>query len=462
MIRLFHVHFPTRTLLLAVSEAFLIPLALLAASWARWGGASELWLRQEHGFLKITIVSIVCMLCMYYYDLYDSLVLKSLRESLTRLVQVLGTVCIVLALLYFAYPELRIGAGTFLTGMGLAGLFLGVWRDLFLALNRSSRLTERAAILGDGTLAVAVAEEIEKRPELGLHLLGWVGQPVDPGNRSSRIPHVKDVRELPALVERERITHVFVAMNDRRGKLPVAELLQVKKQGVRFMDGADFYEIMTGKVLLDSLRPSQLLFSTFRVSPLMRLYKRTFSVLFSIFGLLLSSPLMGLIALAIWLDSGGPIVFRQRRVGQGGGLFTLYKFRSMRRPPNTEEGYKPLQENDTRFTRVGRWLRRTRLDELPQLYNILRGDMYFVGPRPFAREEELELAEQIPFYRQRWIVKPGATGWAQVHRGYCASLNDNSEKLAYDLFYIKNMSFGLDLLILLQTTKILLLGRGAR
>jgi len=166
--------------------------------------------------------------------------------------------------------------------------------------------------------------------------------------------------------------------------------------------------------------------------------------------------------LAVRLDSVGPAIFRQRRVGQDGKLFTLYKFRTMVVGSDRNDNPRPAETADRRFTRVGRWLRRTRMDELPQIGNILRGDMHLVGPRPFVLNQEQECLEKIPYYRQRWVVKPGATGWAQVNRGYCATIKDNEEKLAYDLFYIKNASIGLDLLILFKTMKILLLGRGSR
>ncbi|MGH8323240.1 MAG: sugar transferase, partial [Steroidobacteraceae bacterium] len=169
---------------------------------------------------------------------------------------------------------------------------------------------------------------------------------------------------------------------------------------------------------------------------------------------------MVLIAIAVRLDSPGPVLFHQKRAGRQGKVFELYKFRSMHE--NSDAGTKPAEEEDKRFTRAGRWLRRTRLDELPQLYNILAGDMDFIGPRPFSSEMEADLTNRIPYYTQRWNIKPGATGWAQVQRGYCSSLQDNIEKLSYDLFYIKNVSIGLDCLILFQTVKILLLGRGAR
>ena len=238
-------------------------------------------------------------------------------------------------------------------------------------------------------------------------------------------------------------------------------LLELKKRGVMIQDGSELYQVITGKISLDSLRPSMLLFSPgFQVSRLFLLYKRAFSLVFSAFvGLLLSLPFMLLVAIAIRLDSKGPVIFRQRRMGKDGKIFTLYKFRSMY---EGVDGDRPATEDDERCTRVGRWLRATRIDELPQLWNIFRGDMHLVGPRPFVPEQEARLAKQIPFYSLRWSVRPGATGWAQVNRGYCSTVAENAEKLAYDLFYIKNVSVGLDLLVIFKTFKTLLLSRGAR
>jgi len=252
-------------------------------------------------------------------------------------------------------------------------------------------------------------------------------------------------------------------MGERRGLLPVDLLLRLKTRGILVQDGSEAYESLTGKVPVDALRTSWLLFSpNFPASRPMLVYKRLTSIILSSLGLLITLPLMALIAVALRLDSKGPIIFRQKRVGQDGTVFDLYKFRSMYESPDPIAQSAPARENDGRFTRVGRWLRRTRLDELPQLYNILRGDMYFIGPRPFAQVQEEDLAEKIPYYRQRWAVKPGATGWAQINYGYCETVEDNTEKLAYDLFYIRNMSIGLDLLIAFRTVKVLLLGRGSR
>lgn len=462
MIRLFHVYFPSRTLLLASSEAALITLALILASLVWSGSDAELTLVYEHGVFKILIVGAVCMLCMYYYDLYDSLVIGSLREALTRLIQVLGTACLVLALLYYAYPPVQLRRGLFVLGIVLAGGFLAAWRRLFLVFSRSMNLTQRTILLGAGPLARSLATEIEKRPELGVTLLGYVDR--NPSSADTNgVPCLGTIEELRSLVEHERVDRVILTMADRRGNLPVQELLQLKTRGVAIEDGAAVYEAITGKVPIDSLRPSWLLLSKgFCVSQAMHLYKRAGSIVGSALALTVALPLMALIALAIRLESPGPVIFRQKRVGKDRKAFTLYKFRSMWHEADGNGRPKPAAEHDARITRVGRWLRRTRLDELPQLYNILRGDMCFIGPRPFTPDTEEECDRQIPFYSQRWAVKPGATGWAQVQRGYCASLEDNIDKLSCDLFYIKNLSIGLDCLILFQTIKILLLGRGAR
>jgi lipopolysaccharide/colanic/teichoic acid biosynthesis glycosyltransferase len=245
--------------------------------------------------------------------------------------------------------------------------------------------------------------------------------------------------------------------------LPGEAVLQLKNQGVTIQDGAELYEAITGKVPIDCVGSSGLLScSGPRASLPWLIYQTIAPPVFSSICLVLSLPVMALIAVAIRLDSRGPAIFRQQRVGQHGKVFTLYKFRTMVDGADPVDRYRPAQITDPRCTRVGRLLRRSRLDELPQLFNICRGEMRFVGPRPFVPNQEQECLEGIRNYCQRWAVKPGATGWAQVNRGYCVSMRDNQEKLAYDLFYIKNASFGLDLLILLKTIKLLLLRRGGR
>ena len=462
MIRIFNAYFPARTILLGASEALLICLAFLAATVVRHGGDANLVLSYEHGLPKITLTAGVLFLCMYYLDLYDTQVLTDRLQVLTRLLQVIGTGSMVLALINYAYPEVGLGRAVFVIGLLLVAVFLFFWRQMFFWLLKSSHLSEPVVILGEGAFAKLLCHEVQARPELGLKLVGYIGLSRNPlplnGLRCIGGPDV-----LAEQVTRNRLSRIIVAMGDRRGKLPAEDLLALKSKGVVIQEGSDFYEAITGKIPLDSLRLSWLLFSPgFRVSRYMLLYKRVFSIVFASLGLLLSLPLMLLIYVAVRLDSPGPAIYRQPRVGKDGKLFTLYKFRSMRDNADQDSNHKPAAKKDDRVTRVGYWLRRARLDELPQLYNILLDDMCFVGPRPFVPDQEQRLAENLPFYHHRWAVKPGATGWAQVNRGYCATLEDNADKLAYDLFYIKNMSVGLDMLILFRTIKILLLGRGGR
>ncbi|MGH9865135.1 MAG: sugar transferase [Candidatus Acidiferrales bacterium] len=462
MIRFLNAYFPTRTLFLGISEAFLVAFAFVAATVARLGTSdASVMLNYEQGFLKILVVASVFTTCMYYFDLYDSLVLSNRREVLTRLVQVLGTVCILLALLYYAFPKLQLGRGIFLIGFLLVALFVFLWRRLFLLVNTMPRFAERALILGDGPLAKPLIEEIESRSELGVRIVGQLRHLENGGE--APLSEVEQFDQLSRQIEAYRASRVIIAMGERRGRLPVEALLRLKSRGVRIQDGAEVFEAITGKVPIESLRLSWLLFSTgFHVSKPLLIYKRLFSFLISSVCFAITAPIMALVAIGIRLDSPGPAIFRQERIGEGGKPFTLFKFRTMIDGADRDDNHRPAEKADDRFTRVGKLLRRTRLDELPQLINILRGDMYFVGPRPFVPNQEQECLEKIPYYRQRWAVKPGATGWAQINRGYCATIEDNTEKLAYDLFYIKNISLGLDLLIMFQTIKILLLSRGSR
>lgn len=461
MIRLFNAYFPTRTVVLGISEALLVAAAFVLTSFL-WLGALEAHfiLVYENGFLKIVLVAAVLIFCMYYFDLYDSIILSNRREIATRMVQVLGTSCIVLALLYHLYPQVGLNPAVFGTGLILVAILLLGWRRLFLLLNRTSRMSERAVVMGSGALAMALAGEIRNRPELGINLLGYVSRDVNP---ATTLEHVASTTDIGEKVKELGIERIIVTMADRRGQLPVENLLKLKTQGVQIQDGSDVFESVTGRVALESLRASWLLFSPgFQASRFMLVYKRLFDLLWATVAFVLAAPIMLLTAIAIRLDSPGPAIFRQRRIGKDGKIFTVYKFRSMFQDAGKVQVHAPAEEDDPRVTRAGRWLRKLRLDELPQLFNIVNGDMSFIGPRPFVPDQEEQYSKEIPFYTQRWAVKPGASGWAQVHRGYCATLEDNVEKLSYDLFYIKNMSIGLDLLILFQTIKILLLGRGGR
>jgi sugar transferase (PEP-CTERM system associated) len=269
--------------------------------------------------------------------------------------------------------------------------------------------------------------------------------------------------QLVDLVERERIDQIIVALSERRGKLPHEALLTCKLRGVEVIDGTTFYEQMSGKILLENLRPSWIIFSSgFTVSSLTRRLKRLSDLFLSITGLLLAAPLMAGIAILIRCDSWGPAFFMQERVGENKKAFMLFKFRSMFVDAEDTSGPVFAQADDARVTRLGRLLRATRLDELPQLFNVLKGDMSFVGPRPERPFFVEQFEKEIPFYAQRLCVKPGLTGWAQVNYPYGATRADAEEKLRLDLYYIKHMSLSLDLLIVLKTVKIAILGQGAR
>jgi len=474
MIRLFNAYFPTRTLLLTLSEAILVTSGFLLAVLLSAGTAADanIYLFYENGAGRIGLVVLVFLVLMYYFDLYNSAILTNRREVITRLVGVLGCTFVALAVLYYTFPEASLAGTVLWSGVVVIAIAVPLWRSCFFVLNRSARFAESTAIYGDGPLAAPLMDAILRRPELGMRIAGYVGS--EP--QIAGIPTV-DPNELTEFVKREGVRRIVVTMGDRRGRLPVGELLKLKASGVQIQDGPEYYETVTGKIPLESLRLGWLLFSPgFHVRTPLRLYKRVFSLVFGSLGVIVSSPLMALAALAIRLDSKGPIIFRQKRVGEFGVPFTVYKFRTMydnaaaqsaapkdRNDPVTNNHIgTPAQDDDPRITRVGSWLRRTRIDELPQLFNIVKGDISFVGPRPVPPHEEEECAAIIPFYKERWLIKPGATGWAQINRGYNATIEDHKDKLAYDLFYIKNVSIGLDIYILFATIKILLLGRGGR
>ena len=459
MIRLFNAYFPTRTLLLTVSEAILVTMGFVLAVvlWAGTTADANIYLRYENGIGRIGIIVAVFLILMYYFDLYNSIVITNRREVVTRLVGVLGCTFVALAVLYYKFPEMSLGGSALWIGILFVSVAVPAWRSCFFALNRSDRFAERAIIFGDGPLAEPLIDEIGRRSELGMRVAGFVGQAV----QAASIRTVSD-EDLEEVVRQQGVHRIIITMSDRRGKLPVEKLLRLKASGVQIQDGPEYYESVTGKIPLESLRLSWLLFSPgFHVRTGLRVYKRLFSVFLGGLAIILTAPLMLLVVIAIRLDSKGPAIFRQKRVGENGHLFTVFKFRSMY-DGSDKDHLRPAEFEDARITRVGKWLRRTRIDELPQLFNIVKGDMAFVGPRPFVPEQEEECAAKIPFYGERWLVKPGATGWAQINRGYNATLEDNREKLAYDLFYIKNVSVGLDLFILFSTVKILLLGRGGR
>ncbi len=459
-----------RTLFLWISEACLISCAFLAATVARLGtGPAAIMLSDRHGSLKIFVVSASIVTCMYYFDLYDSSILGNHREVLVRLIQVLGTVYSVSVFLYYVYPPLELGRGIFVIGLLFVAMILFFWRRLFFAVNSVPEFAERALILGDGPLADLLQHEFETRAELGLRFVGRI-QSVSNGNEDrNRSEYLAAPVEMDAgddlvrTVKTLRANRIVVAMGERRGKLPVERLLSLKCSGVHVQDGVEVYEAITGKVPIESIRLASLLFSPGCYASRFHLfYKRAASIAVSIAGLLLSLPLLPFVILAIKWTSPGPALYRQKRTGREGVVFYCYKFRTMRADAEADTGPSWAKDDDPRITRVGKFLRKSRLDEIPQLWNVLKGDMSMVGPRPERPEFVEELSREIPYYQLRHTIRPGISGWAQISYKYGNSVDDSKEKLRYDLYYIKNMSAGLDLLIIFRTLKTILLGRGAK
>jgi sugar transferase (PEP-CTERM system associated) len=463
MIRVLNAYFPKRILFLGITEWCLVALAFVAATIARLGMTdASLLLSYEQGFLKISVLSVAFIVCMYYFDLYDASILSNRREFITRLVQVLGTVSIVLACLYYVYPPLELGRGIFLIGLAIVAVILSLWRLLFLAINRLPQFAERVLIFGDAPLGRLLFDELGARPELGLRIVGQISEDIaETGEPRGDVGATRG--DLTRLAELERANRIVLAMGERREKLPVAQLLRLKNRGVIVQDGADLYETVTGKVPYESLRFEWLLFSTrMETSRLTLALKRATSLMLSALGVIIALPLIPFIVAAIKSTSVGEVFYKQKRVGCDGKLFDCYKFRTMRTDAEVETGPAFATDDDPRVTPVGRFLRTSRLDEIPQLWNVLKGDMNLVGPRPERPNFVDRFDREIPWYHLRHSIPPGVTGWAQIRYGYGNSLQDAKQKLGYDLFYIKNMSLGLDLLILFETVKIILLGRGAK
>jgi sugar transferase (PEP-CTERM system associated) len=410
---------------------------------------------------KIALVTALCQLCFYYNDLYDLTLVSSSRELVIRLLQAAGAAAIVLAVACFVVPSMILDPGTFVTALGVFVIAVLTWRLAFNYLAHDPHLEERVLIIGTGYTARMLAQQIGRQQDFAYRLVGFVEEgEAEVVRHHDVLGNATDIRRI---VAEQHVDRIIVGLSDRRGRLPIEELLSAKLSGVRVEDATTTYERLTGKILVDDLKPSWLIFSDgFRASRMTRFVKRMLDLALSLIGFIIASPLMALTALAIKLDSAGPILYTQERVGENGRIFTVVKFRSMR--TDAEQPDRPVwaRDKDERITRVGRFIRLTRLDELPQLWNVVRGDMSFVGPRPERPFFVEQLAHEIPFYLQRHAVKPGVTGWAQVKYQYGSSIEDAMEKLRYDLYYIKHMSIFFDLTIVLDTVKVILFGKGAK
>ncbi len=455
-----------RSVVLLGGETVMLVSAVALASYVRLH--EDVWtlLADTTGLLRILLIVVVCQICLHYADLYDLRTIADSRDLLVRLFQALGATSLILAVVYFWFPDWVIGRGVFLLSALLVILLLLTWRMLFGWVTGHVAPRERLLLVGTNPASIELARELfERRQELGVEIVGFidpdparVGMPVlNPGV-------VGTIDDIPELVPRLNVDRVVVSLSEARGRLPMDRLLDMRlRNGVAFDHLASVYEEYTGKIAVENLRPSWLIFSDgFRKTRASMAVKRAFDVSLSLLGLIVGLPIMALVAIAVKLTSRGPVFYHQERVGLNGRTLMVHKVRTMRQDAEAATGPVWSRPNDERITPVGRFLRCTRLDEVPQLWNVLRGDMSFVGPRPERPEFVKELTEKIPFYGQRHVVKPGLTGWAQVRYTYGASVEDAIQKLQYDLYYIKNLSIALDLVIVLDTVKTVVLRRGAR
>jgi sugar transferase (PEP-CTERM system associated) len=457
-------HVTRRSATLILFESSLILAAVMLSVPIRLGRES---LTSEN-FLTVLpralLIACVSQVCLYYRDLYDDPhIAGDRRELLVRLLQALGSASLILAALYFWFPTLIIGRGIFAVAAFLVVTFVIGWRVAFLWFSGKVGPRERFLLVGTSAAGLDLARELHQRRELGVEIVGFVDSDVTKVGIPLFNPSIiGTLDDIPAIVRARSVDRVVVNLADARGKLPMDKLLEMKLDGVQFEHLTTVYEDYTGKIAVENLRPSWLIFSSgFRKTRVLQTMKRLIDIAGGLIGLIISGPIVAVVSVIIKLTApSDPVFYRQSRVGQHNRVFTLYKLRTMYHNAEARTGVVWSQPGDSRITPFGRFLRKTRLDELPQFWNVLKGDMSLVGPRPERPEFVSSLTQQIPFYGQRHVVKPGLTGWAQVRYSYGASVEDSLEKLQYDLFYIKNLSIALDFCVILETTKTVLLGRG--
>ena len=456
MIRLFNVYYPVRTLILLAGEALIVWTSFLLGTVIDVGQDSYLVLNYENGYYKIIVLTIFVLVCSHWFDLYDPSRFDAKGELYFRLLLVPGLLALLLAVVEKFFPRFPPGRYALLLGLIIVTIALLGWRTAYAWLVQQPYLRERVYVLGTGARAQRLVQGLRQRADLGIEVVGWTGNLEGITSREEAAAHLMEIT-------RHKVHRVIVAMPDRRGTLPVRELLDLRLNGIKVEDATSWLEKMSGRIEVDNLYPSWLIYAQgFRFNSGFMLMRRLLSLSISLVALLLTLPIIPLVILAIKMDSRGPAIYKQKRVGRNNTIFYVYKFRTMRQDAEAATGPTWAGRNDDRVTRVGRFLRASRIDEIPQLWCVLKGDMAFVGPRPERPEFVEWLTKEIPYYPVRHVVRPGVTGWAQIRYKYGNTVEDAKEKLQYDLFYIKNISLGLDLLIMFQTVKTIILARGAQ
>ena len=460
MIRLFRVFIPASVVALLLSEIFLVLACYAAVCLIILGPDAGFYLFGEGNYWKLLLVTGCIILGLYFQDLYTDLRITSRILLAQQVCLSVGCSLLFMAFLGYLKPDFMLGRWLMVAGSVVVILILPFWRIFFWTYIIGTLRSERVLLLGNSSLLGEVIARLLEKPEFGYSILGYLCETEPCG---FPVPCLGSLTDLRAVCEQHRPTRIVVGMAERRNRLPVQDLLEIRFGGVIIEDAADTYEIAMRRVCSSKIQPSQLIFSSMLgPRPQAIAIQNFYSLLIGVIGLVLSSPLMLLTAVAVKLSSKGPVLYRQHRVGATGRVFTLYKFRSMYADAESRTGAVWATVDDPRVTPIGRWLRKLRLDELPQFWNVVKGDMAIVGPRPERPEFVELLAQQIPYYRQRLAVKPGITGWAQINHKYGDTALDAMIKLEYDLYYIKHVAPALDFYIIFHTVKVMLLSRGAQ
>jgi len=463
MIRLFRVFIPTSVVALLVSEIILTYTCYVVATFLMLEAAPEVFLLDDNGWLRIALVVACLMLGIYFHDLYTQFRIRSRVLLLQQVIVVVGVTFLTQALLvYLRLPDLILPTWVMIVGSALTLILLPIWRILFSTVVMKAMGSERVLFLGTSSVSQEIVQYLIEHPETGLTALGYVDN-VETGAELAGAKVLGRISDLETTVDQFRPDRIVVGMAERRERLPVNQLLELRLSGIHIEDALTTYESTFGRISTRELRPSQLIFSTeLGPNPSRVLLQSVYSMAIAVVAAVVALPIMALVAIAVKLSSTGPAVYSQRRTGKNDVPFMLYKFRSMYADAEAHSGAVWAKKDDPRITPVGKWLRKLRLDELPQLFNVLKGDMSIVGPRPERPEFVAELERRIPYYRQRHCVKPGITGWAQINHKYGDTIEDTIVKLEYDLYYIKNLAPALDAFIIFHTAKVMLLSRGSQ
>jgi sugar transferase (PEP-CTERM system associated) len=463
MIRLFRVFVPVGPLALLSSEILLITSSFILATYVVLDVDPTVYLLYDGGLVRVLLVLASILLGMHFHDLYSKIHVRSRLVLAQQLCLVIGIAFLLQALIGYLDADLRVPIRVMMLGSLLAVVVIFAWRLFFSAYVLRVVARDRLLLVGTSPLLEDIARHIEERPETGLQVVGYIDDRAEIGTAMAGGKVLGPVASLREIVQATKPDRIVVGMTERRTRMPVSELLELRFAGHIIEEAASTYEKVCGRVCLKELRPSQLIYSG-ELGPrrTSMFYQTAVNLVMAAIGVVAATPIMLLTALAVRLTSAGPVLYRQVRVGLDGRPFTLYKFRSMRADAEAETGAVWASKDDPRVTPFGRIIRKLRIDEIPQLFNVLKGEMSVVGPRPERPEMVQSLSEKIPYYGHRHCVRPGITGWAQINYKYGDTLEDVVPKLEYDLYYIKNMSLSLDNYIIFLTIKATLLSRGSQ